>query len=256
MHAELLLKNWVSGIDNERSFWREWIRTRGGQWPEDFEKRMDSNAPLDEEIANIVRMNAGARICDVGSGPTPSIGYSVDGSTVDIVAVDPLASIYSTLWDDAQISPPIRPVFAPAEELSIYFQPNTFDVVHCRNALDHSFDPMRGIEQMLRIAKVGGVVMLRHHRNEAVRAGYSDFHQFNFDSEDGKFVIWNKTYKEYPEDILRSFCTAETVATEEWISTTLVKSCELPPIDTTDSMRRAAEYLEAFVMLISSARQV
>ena len=36
------------------------------------------------------------------------------------------------------------------------------------NALDHSFDPVLGIERMLQVTRPGGWVLLRHARNEGV----------------------------------------------------------------------------------------
>jgi SAM-dependent methyltransferase len=85
---------------------------------------------------------------------------------------------------------PVPSIFAPAEELSAFLPPDSFDIVHCRNALDHSFDPLRGVIEMLRLVRIGGVVVLYHNPNEAQSEDYSGFHQYNFDVQDDRFIIW------------------------------------------------------------------
>ena len=49
-------------------------------------------------------------------------------------------------------------------------------MVHIRNALDHSFDPVLGIERMLHAVRPGGWVLLRHARNEGVAGKFRNGH--------------------------------------------------------------------------------
>jgi hypothetical protein len=60
------------------------------------------------------------------------------------------------------------------------------------NALDHSYDPLRGIQQMLEVVKPGHYVLLLHKVNEAENQNYKAFHQWNFCAEEGRFIIWNR----------------------------------------------------------------
>eukprot|EP00435_Cladocopium_sp_Y103_P008120 s2749_g2.t1 len=83
-----------------------------------------------------------------------------------------------------------------AAELHLCFPAAHFDVVHIRNALDHSFDPVLGIERMLQVTRPGGWVLLRHARNEGVPGKFRNgLHQWAFDVEDSSgevhFLIWN-----------------------------------------------------------------
>ena len=48
---------------------------------------------------------------------------------------------------------------------------------------------------MLAVVKPGGFVVTRHVRAEGVHQAYSGFHQWNFDLEDGRSVLWNKAGK-------------------------------------------------------------
>jgi len=189
------LMEWKQGIQSETLFWHKWMRERGGPWPDRFEKRFNPETPLEPWIAAVAR-GLGKRevsILDVGSGPVPNTGYKLEGVAVQLKAVDPLASIYSNLRACHGLCPPIAPTFAAAEELSSFFELNSFDIAHCCNALDHSFDPFRGITEMLKVVRVGGFVLLRHHPNEAEHGQYNGFHHYNFDSRDSRFVIWNKS---------------------------------------------------------------
>ena len=114
------------------------------------------------------------------------------GVVVLLQACVPVAHQYSSIWEVFQAYPPVRTEFAVAEELSSFFETSSFDIAHCRNALDHSFDPLRGILEMLKIVRVGGWVVLRHHPNEAEREAYAGCHQYNFEIRDGRLVIGNR----------------------------------------------------------------
>ena len=66
-------------------------------------------------------------------------------------------------------------------------------MVYMRNSLDHSFDPLRGLQELLYICKVGGKIILQHAENEAVNQKYSGLHQWNLSlqNEEKSFVIWS-----------------------------------------------------------------
>jgi SAM-dependent methyltransferase len=184
---------WASGIPYELSFWTHWAKTQGGGWPDEFAARMNPETPLVPWLAERATATGltHLRVLDVGAGPVTSIGYvPPPGITMDLVATDPLADAYTRIFDAMGLKRPVPTSFAPAEELSAFLPEDSFDIVHCRNALDHSFDPIRGLVEMLRVVKIGGQVMLYHNPNEAEGEGYSGFHQYNFDVVDERFIIW------------------------------------------------------------------
>lgn len=184
---------WAAGIPYELNFWTHWAQAAGGGWPEEFAARMNPATPLVPWLQDWARKagQSHVRVLDVGAGPVTSTGYVPPaGMTMELVATDPLADAYTRIFDTLGLVRPVPTTFALAEELSAFFPVDAFDLVHCRNALDHSFDPIRGLIEMLRVVRVGGMVMLYHHPNEAEAEGYSGFHQYNFDVEDERFVIW------------------------------------------------------------------
>ena len=184
---------WASGIPHELSFWMHWAKTRGAEWPAEFAARMNPATPLVPWLGEWAS-KAGldhVRVLDVGAGPLTSMGYvPPPGVTMELIATDPLADAYTRIFDALGLARPVPTSFAMAEELSAFFPVDSFDLVHCRNALDHSFDPIRGLTEMLRVVKPGGQVMLFHNANEAESEGYTGFHQYNFDVEDERFIIW------------------------------------------------------------------
>lgn len=186
--------DWSRGIGHELWFWSRWFETRGLEWTHDFAQRLDGQQPLVPELRNLlpVRTVGPARILDVGSGPMTNIGFTHETVALDVAACDPLADYYAAVAERYGIKRPLPTQFAVAEDLSAYFDENSFDIVNCCNALDHSADPVRGITEMLRVLKKNGYIHLKHHLNEAETENYEGFHQFNFDMKNDRFVIWNK----------------------------------------------------------------
>ena len=218
--ADQLIK-WSTGVPSEVDFWTGWIRSKGNEYPQDFERRLCMN---DAWAADNVPVPLPTwAILDVGSGPLTRLNKTVGGKPLNITAVDPLAPYYDRLLDSHGVVPPIRTKQGFAEDLTVLFGENTFDMVTCQNALDHSIDPLRAIDEMLAVAKVGGCVVLTHAFNEGQREGYCGLHQWNFDYQNGKFVIWNKQESHVADDIYCAYAHVETYKREGLIRTVLTK---------------------------------
>jgi len=243
------MMEWKLGVASESAFWDTWMQQRGGEWPEDFRKRFNPETPLDPWVAAAARSlgKEDLSILDVGSGPVPGIGYKLKGIALRITAVDPLASIYKGLLARHRLNPPIAPIFAPAEELSSFFEPNSLDIAHCRNALDHSFDPLRGISEMLKVVRVGGLILLRHHQNEAERAKYNGFHHYNFDCRGSRFLIWDKLVSVDVGEFLAEYAEVSCTMSSH-VDVTIRKARDIA--ERSGSFRdRLQQYLQAFIEL-------
>jgi SAM-dependent methyltransferase len=177
----------------ELRHWRSWIETRGGDWPGAFERALDPTAPLDEPLIEerIGEMSADpVEILDVGAGPMTALGKVHPSKRLQITAVDPLAAQYDRLLERAGVTPPVRTVAGAGEELVALWGKERFDVVYARNAIDHSVDAPSVVEQMLDVLRPGGIVAMRHYRNEAELEGYWGMHRWNCDIEGSDFILW------------------------------------------------------------------
>ena len=241
----------MTGIDDEVRFWEQWIDSRGGEWPDDFRQRLDPEAEVEEYLPLSVGAEAlpRLRILDVGSGPLTKLGKRYRGQPLDLSACDPLADVYSALLRRAGIAPlvPVRMAFA--EDLTAFFAPESFDLVHCINALDHSFDPLRAIQEMLRVVRVGGAVVLMHQPNEAEREEYVGLHQWNFDVQDGRFVIWNREQRVDVAEVMRGTADVEADG-RGYIRAVLRKRASVDELAGVGHSRRLADVMHALMQVV------
>lgn len=145
----------------------------------DFQRRLDLNSPLQPSLVTYINSPA-AKILDVGAGPMTSLGKTFKGQLLDITAADALAKRYDELLEKYQIAPSVRIRFAERERLTDVFPPDTFDMAHAQNCLDHAYSPLAAIEQMVLVTKPGGTVYLRHMTDEAATREYGGLHRWNF----------------------------------------------------------------------------
>jgi ubiquinone/menaquinone biosynthesis C-methylase UbiE len=134
----------------------------------------------------------GSRILDVGSGP-----FSTIGTEADITLCDLLADEYHAMMKRRDIVPVI-----PVEKqdmANMSYPDESFDLVHCRNALDHMKDPRGALREMARVCKPGGRIHLRHYPIVGESNNYTGSHYWNLVVFEGDCNIWNRE-----EDFLMS----------------------------------------------------
>jgi SAM-dependent methyltransferase len=188
---------WRTRKSSEVDFWAAWLNGAPGteQWTSDRELRLAPDTQIRDPIvrAELERIPAEEiSIVDVGAGPLTRLGYRYPGKALTIVPVDPLADEYDRLLRDAKLDPPIRTVRVAGEELAEHFGSRRFDIAYATNSLDHSADPITIISNMVAVVRAGGVVLLRHKRNEGDSAQYGGLHQWNFDVVDDGLLVWNE----------------------------------------------------------------
>ena len=184
---------WRTQLPKELSFWKQWIDSDGGGNPETFRRALDPSQPLQPHLADLLDCAADdeLRILDVGSGPVSFVGKMFGDRPITLIPVDPLADGYKRLLDAAGVAPPFPTQVGSAEELSTLFPAGSFHLVHASNSIDHSFDPVLAIAEMIKMVRPSGYVWLTHFRNEGHKNGYYGLHQWNFDVKDGEFIVWN-----------------------------------------------------------------
>jgi SAM-dependent methyltransferase len=190
--AQDAIERWAERLDEETAFWFRWLRDHGGEWPQDYAQRMDPDSELQPDIRAYLEFapDAHLRILDVGCGPLTILGKRWGDRTLAITAADPLAEQYAMLFERLGLTPPVVPVAGVAERLTETFADNSFDLVYARNCLDHGYDPLLSIQQMLKVAKPGRVVFIEHAIDEGEHEDYGGLHQWNFRVKDDRFVIW------------------------------------------------------------------
>jgi SAM-dependent methyltransferase len=187
---------WRTRKRSEVDFWGEWLVGAPGteEWTSDRESRLTPDTQIRDPLvrAELERIPAQeVSILDVGAGPVTGLGFRYPGKTITIVPVDPLADEYERLLRDAELDPPIRTIRVAGEALVEHFGSRRFDIAYASNALDHSADPFTIISNMVAVVRTGGIVLLRHKRNEGESARYGGLHQWNFDVVDDSLLLWN-----------------------------------------------------------------
>ncbi|HXT09339.1 MAG TPA: methyltransferase domain-containing protein [Roseiarcus sp.] len=185
---------WSAGTDSEIQFWKFWLGAKGAQWPDDYAYRIDPNTELQYEIAEHIQGFHGdvLKLLDVGAGPMTIVAKRFRGAPIDLTAVDALADRYDEL-DFPPGLPLVRTLMCDSERLSEKFGENVFDVVYARNTLDHGYEPIKAIIEMVKVAKPGGTIITVHLPNEATVENWVGFHQWNFYVEGADFKIANRT---------------------------------------------------------------
>ena len=184
------------GISDELNFWKEFTTSNR------FKENWCTTTPnpelnLDIEIfLSYVHSFASneIKVLDVGSGPVSILSrLNTIYTNLVISAADPLAEEYSTLYPssysesfDIQI-----PQKVEAEELSNFYGIEEFEIVHIRNALDHTIDPIKSLLEMNKVLKKNGFLIIHGFENEAICENWQGMHQWNLSLEKNQLHISN-----------------------------------------------------------------
>ena len=189
-------KLWDEGVNAEMDFWDDWFKTKGSDWPEEYNFRTTPDSYLQDHLVRYLPSDKSMiDILDVGAGPLSILGKKIrnDNRQLRITCSDPLADKYMTLLRKHNIVTSVLNVKANAEQLSDHFAENYFDFIYMRNALDHSFDPLISVGEMIKVLNKNRFIVLEHETNEAENEKYEGLHQWNIIIEQGQFIIWNKS---------------------------------------------------------------
>ena len=186
---------WRRGLPAELEYWTDYLSSHGGEFPDGYRKRLDPETQVtDPVLIEAIERAPGdpVRILDVGAGPLTILEKRHPGHRLEIVATDPLADAYDGVFEQFGITPPVRTQRCRGEDVMRMFGAQTFDIAHARNCIDHGADPMEIIESMVGVVRPGGTIVLRHYRREGQETGYAHLHQWNFDVQRGRLIIWGR----------------------------------------------------------------
>jgi SAM-dependent methyltransferase len=160
---------WRARLEGELRWWRTFLGERLQDDPE-YRERFDPDRQLQPHVARLLpqdRAPREIRILDCAAGPVSALGRVWRGAHVQLVAVDVLAEPYRQTLERLDLRPPVPSGPGTVEDLDGMFAEASFDLVYMRNALDHCRDPALALEQMLKVARPGGAVLIEHYNEDA-----------------------------------------------------------------------------------------
>ncbi len=224
-------QRWLSGIPYEVAFWRSYYGNKRRRadlfsWSLYDKPCHLDNFDIDKYVASLA--NPHPKLLDVGCALSYMFSSNINGDNIAVDYVDPLAPFYNQILRQFKIDrPEIK--FGMIESLTGSYAPNTVDLIHVRNALDHCSNPFYGIIQCLAALKKDRVLYLNHFRNEAQNEGYRGFHQFNITEKDGDFILWNKDTELNVTKLCKNFAEVVTTVTSEGrIVSVITKKADVP----------------------------
>ena len=151
-------------------------------------KEFNKSSLLPDYFAEMIGDKKQVRIAEVGCALVNTIGDTWCGAQVYIKCSDKYADEFNALWK-SKGKRPLHRIYKEDVE-SLNYASNVFDIVHCRNVLDHTEDPKRAIEELKRVSKEW--VYLAHAQNQMDT--YGGHHTFNARYENGQCVFYGKEY--------------------------------------------------------------
>lgn len=240
------LDKWLSGLESEIAFWKRYMETKGDIYYDTYNDQTEKNKHFTlERYLDGFSKTEQIRFIDVGSGPFSRCGHISENYNLLVESVDPLAEIYNNLKKENNLENGIIIKTGFVELLDKYFDADSYDIVHMSNSLDHSFNAVFGIYQLLNLCKVGGKVILRHAENEAERSEYGGLHQWNLSlhNQENSFVIWRKNERYDIKKLLAGYAKVEwnaNVYEKKWkyneVVITKLKEYSIPENPYSDKM--------------------
>ena len=120
--------------------------------------------PLPYYFRDMVYKHGTYKIADIGAGPVCRLGGKHAGSDIQITASDVMAKEYKEVTDELakMTGQPLLILVEYQDMENLTYPDESFDIVHCVNAIDHTRNARKSIEEMKRICKKGGWIYLRH----------------------------------------------------------------------------------------------
>jgi len=188
-------EEWAENLPWEAAYWEKVCQNLQNEDSEDYKMARDPDSKLQDFFLKYINKSQSAvKILDVGAGPLTRINKKCDLAKIEITAVDPLADNYNEMLDKYKIQPLVRTQKCDGEKLSEKFPVNSFDITYSRNALDHSYDPVKCIEEMVKVTKSQHFIIIQIHENEACHLDYATIHQWNFSIRNEKLFGGNKIF--------------------------------------------------------------
>jgi len=170
------------------------------------EEQYNHAIPFPDYLLPYVMGKKELMVADLGAGPFSTVGTKLDGCKVTLIPSDILAEEFRDMCDHAGIKQYIPVEYQNMTRMR--YPDETFDIVHCVNAIDHVLDIRSALHEMNRVCKTNGVIYLRHYQNQGEKKNYCGFHRWNIELSEHDCRIWNEDESFFLDDLL-PFCTMQ-----------------------------------------------
>ncbi|MCR5119254.1 MAG: class I SAM-dependent methyltransferase [Lachnospiraceae bacterium] len=236
------IDRWIDGVSYEVAFWSSYLASEQHktQILTHLSSKEDIQQPLGDFNPKI--LNEDFKVLDVGCGMAYHNCPYINGHKIDLHYVDPLAFFYNDIAASKNAELP-KIEFAMVEYLSSFYEKGSVSLVLIQNALDHCFQPVRGIIESMKLLKTGGTLYLFHHKNEAEHENYIGFHQFNIDLKDSALTIWNREASYNINELLADCAHIEVEEINDHIRARIIKDNDNVPATQADDIPVLAEQI-------------
>jgi SAM-dependent methyltransferase len=198
---------------SELVFWDRWLAQRGSG--ASMAEMLREDRPAPEALWRFIERapREPVRILEVGAGPIGSVGDRHPRRRLEVIPTDVLAEQYNRILRRRGIKPKIPTRYADAERLCEQFGAESFDLVYAANCIDHTDDALRAIEEMVRVVRPGGYVVMDHFEDEGAHQDYAGLHKWNLKAADGKLLLWNRDRRHDVSALLAGSCDVQLTST-------------------------------------------
>lgn len=181
VYPDNIHKEWEENLSHEIAFWERWIETEGFSCKEEYKERTNPESKLQDFFLKYIdRTVEKNTILDVGSGPFTSVNKKCDFVEIEIYAIDPLADVYNEILKKYNIQPLVKVQKCDGERLTEKFAENTFDIAYSRNAIDHAYNPIKCIEEMIKVTKKNHYIIIQVFEREGSYERWQGLHKWDF----------------------------------------------------------------------------
>jgi SAM-dependent methyltransferase len=188
--ADFHKATWANNLTEESDWW-DGVFAGTSPYSQAFIDALQKDAPFNYGSDADSFADETIRVLDVGAGPNSRLGSIHPGKTIEIHAIDPLADVYREKFKKHGLKEKNPVVNLAGEDLLTRYQPDTFHIAYSANALDHAFDPVLAIKNVVTTMKPNGVFYLMGAENEGQNNNYQGLHQWNFEVKGDDLVIWS-----------------------------------------------------------------
>lgn len=134
-------------------------------------EKYNKPSPLADFLLPLIEDKKEVKIADIGSGPYSIIGSYLSGVKIDIVHSD--NQDFTRFWKKHNFIPLANIEYQDMEKLT--YSDDTFDIVICINALDHTPNADMAVKEMIRVCKPGAWVYIDCNLDQLSNSGHKHY---------------------------------------------------------------------------------